>query len=231
MSVLSGCDEPANKAQPTTVEATAPVATPAAPEPPRAPDIVIDGASVAVGNDRVASGELGLADKVAVFLKGRAMIEGSTVNVVALRSAKPSPVAAVIAALKKAKATGAVIKTDARDGTTQPMPVSFAPTVADCATAAWIAKDAAIEEWPAGGGTAKKVTKGLAGPDMTLGSEAMRKQWSTCSASELVVGADDLMSWGLVFDLARAALESSGSHVSTTVLMTSASPGRKVTLD
>jgi hypothetical protein len=228
-----GCDEAQNKAQ-SAAEAAAPLATaavPPTPEPPRAPDIVIDGASVAVGSDRVASGELGLADKVAVFLKGRPMIEGNTVNVVAMRNAKPSQVAAVIAALHKAKASGATVKTDARDGTTQPMPVSFTASVADCATAAWIGKDAAIEVWPAGGGTAKRVTKGLAGPDMTLGTEAMRKQWSTCGASELVVGADDLMSWGLVFDLARAALEASGTHVTTTVLVTNASPGRKATLD
>ena len=36
---------------------------------------------------------------------------------------------------------------------------------------------------------------------MTLGTEAMRKQWSSCSAPELVVGADDVLTWGLVFDL------------------------------
>jgi hypothetical protein len=34
-----------------------------------------------------------------------------------------------------------------------------------------------------------------------------------------------------VFDLARAALEASGTHVTTTVLVTNASPGRKATLD
>ena len=44
------------------------------------------------------------------------------------------------------------------------------PRVADCTTVAWIAKDAAIDVWPAGGGTAKRVIKGLAGPDMTLGT-------------------------------------------------------------
>lgn len=186
---------------------------------------------MAVGSDRVAGGELGLTDKVGVFLKGRPMIAGNTVNVVAMRNAKPSQVAAVVSALHKARASGVVLKTEARDGTTQSMPVSFPASVADCATAAWIAKDAAIEVWPAGGGTAKRITKGLAGPDMTLGTEAMRKQWSSCSAPELVVGADDVLTWGLVFDLGTSALQAAGTHVSTTVLQTNASPGRKVALE
>ena len=42
------------------------------PEPPRAPDIVIDASNVAVGSDRVAGGELGLADKVGRLPQGAA---------------------------------------------------------------------------------------------------------------------------------------------------------------
>jgi hypothetical protein len=176
-------------------------------------------------------GELGLADKIAVFLTGRPAIAGNTVSFVAMRNAKPSPVVAVVAALRRAKASGAVVKSDARDGTTQRMPLSFTTSVADCATVAWITKDAAIEVWPAGGGTAKKVIKGLAGPDMTLGLEAMRKQWSSCGAPELVVGADDSMTWGLVFDLATAGLQAAGTRTSTAVLVGNPAPGRKLVLD
>jgi hypothetical protein len=207
------------------------VALPPAPDPPRAPDIILDASFVSVGTDRVASGEPGLADKVAVFLSGRPMIAASTVAFVAMRSAKPSQVAAVVSALRKAKASGAVVKSEARDGTTQKVPLSFATSVADCATVAWIAKDAAIDVWPARGGTAKRIVKGLAGPDMTLGSEAMRTQWSGCGASELVVGADDRMSWGLVFDLALAGLQAAMTRVSVAVLVTGAVPGRKVPLE
>jgi hypothetical protein len=204
---------------------------PSAPERLRAPDIIIDQAGVAVGNDRVPAGELGLVDKIAVFVSGRPMIEGQTVNVVAMRNAKPAEVTATLAALRRAKAAGAVVKSDARDGTTQKLPVAFTSSVPDCATVAWIAKDASIEVWPAGGGAAHRVIKGLAGPDMTLGLEAMRKQWAGCAASQIVLGADDVLSWGLVFDLGTGALQAPGARADSAVLVSSTNPGHKVSLD
>ncbi len=229
---VAACDSPSSQGPVPEATSTPPVATPAAaPEPPRPPDIVVDASNVAVGNDRVAVGELGLADKVAVFVTGRPAVAGNVVSLVAMRSAKPSYVLAVVSALRKAKASGAVVKSEARDGTTQKVPVSFTTSVSDCATVAWIAKDASIEVWPAGGGTAHRVIRGLAGPDMTLGTEAMRKQWSGCAAPELVVGGDDAMTWGLVFDLATAAIQAPGTRVSTAVLVANPSPGRKLALD
>jgi hypothetical protein len=216
-----------------TAEAAAPVAvaTPApAPEPPRAPDIVIDASNVAIGQNRVAAGEPGLADKVAVFLTGAPAIEGATVSVVAMRPSKPSEVAAVVAALRKAKASGAVIKTEARDNSTQKLPLSLSTSAPDCATVAWIAKDVAVDVWPAGGGTAKRIIKGLAGPDITLGTDAIRKQQAGCSAPDLYVGADDSLPWGLVFDLATAAIGSPGVTAGSGALVTNAVPGRKLVL-
>lgn len=230
-AACAACDEPTKTTPPEAAATVAAATASAPPEPPRAPDIVVDAANVAVGNDRVATGEPALADKIAVFASGRPMIAGNTVSFVAMRNAKPSHVAAVVAALRKSKATGAVVKSEARDGTTQKVPISFTTSVGDCTTVAWIAKDAAIDVWPAGGGTAKRIIKGLAGPDMTLGTEAMRKQWSGCGSPELVVGADDVMSWGLVFDLALAGLQAAQTHVSTTVLVTNAVPGRKLVLE
>ncbi len=227
---LAACDKESSTPEPSAAAAAvAPSAPPAAPEPPRAPDIVVDTTTVAVGNDRVATGEPGLADKVAVFVTGRPAIAGAAVSVVAMRGAKPGPVAAVVAALRKAGAGSVVLRTEARDGTTQKLPVSF-PTAAlpGCAAVAWIARDAAIDVWPAGGGTARRIVKGLAGPDMTLGGEAVRKQLSGCDASALYVGADDVLTWGLVFDLATGALTAPGARVSSVVLVTSAVPGRKL---
>jgi hypothetical protein len=229
---LPACDDARSGGAAPEAAATAPTATVTAPpDPPRAPDIVIDATNVSIGTNRMGAGEPGLADKVAVFLTGRPMVEGAAVSFVAMRNARPSQVAAIVAALRKAKAASAVVGTEARDGTTQRVPLSFRSSLADCTTVAWIAKDAAIDVWPAGGGTAKRVIKGLAGPDMTLGTEAMRKQWTGCGASELVVGADDVMSWGLVFDLAMAGVQAAGTHPSTAVLVTNAVPGRKLVLE
>jgi hypothetical protein len=229
----SGCDDKTPpKAETPEAAPPATATTAAAPDPPRAPDIVVDNATVAVGNDRVSIGETALADKVAVFVTGRPKIEGEVVNVVAMRNAKPGSVAAVVTALRKAKAASVVIKTDSRDGATTPLAVTF-PSAAppDCAAVAWIAKDASINVWPAGGGTAKKLVKGLAGPDMTLGGEAVRKQQQGCSSSALYIGADDVLTWGLAFDLATGVLSGPGARVSSVVLVSNPVPGRKLLAD
>lgn len=229
----TACDEKSAPAEGHESGAAAVAATsaPPAPEPPRAPEILVDAASVSIGTDHVATGELGLADKVAVFLTGRPMIAGHTVSLVAMRPAKPSSVVAVITALRKAKATGAVVHTEARDGSTKDLPLSFATSSFDCAAVAWIAKDAAIDVWPAGGGTPKRIIKGLAGPDMTLGTEAIMKQSGGCNANEMYLGADDALTWGLAFDLGTAALGAPGARASAAVLMREANLGRKPTIE
>jgi hypothetical protein len=214
----------------TSGSAASPAAAPAPPVPdsPRAPDILVDASHVAIGNSSVATGDLGLADKVGVFLSGRPLIEGQTVSVVAMRNAKPSSVAAVITALERARATGASVKTEARDSTTLTLPLSFTKSIPDCATVAWIAKDAAIDVWPAGGGTPKRVGRGLAGPDITLGTDTARTQASGCNASVMVAGSDDGLPWGVLFDLATSVLGAPGARASAAVLVTSAVRGRKL---
>jgi hypothetical protein len=185
---------------------------------------------VSVGNDRVATGEPGLAEKIGVFVRGRPMIEGSTVDLVAMRDAKPSQVMAAVTALRDANAIGVNVKTEARDSTTQKLALSFASSVPDCTVVAWIAKDAAIDTWPAGGGRAKRIVRGLAGPDVTLGTDAVREQWSGCASPTIVIGAEDTMTWGLLFDLATSALQAPGSRANAAVFVANAVPGRKLTL-
>jgi hypothetical protein len=232
--VSLGCDrDPSpSDARPSATTSAPAVATvaPAAPEM-RPPDIIVDHGYIAIGADRVPAAEHGLADKVAIFLTGRPMVEGRAVDVVAMRNARPSEVVAVIAALTRAKATGAAIKSEARDNTTQRLPIALDSTFPPCTTVAWIAKNAAIDVWPAGGGTAKRIFKGLAGPDMTLGTEAVRSVGARCDSSDLVVGADDAMTWGLVFDLATMALQAPGARTTQAVLVPSAVPGRKLVID
>ena len=223
------CDkEPAPQETPFAAT-TAPAATaaPPPPEPPKAPEIIVDSTKISVGNDRVLSGEPGLTDKIGVFLGGRPAIAGQVVDVVVMRSAKPSEVVAVVSALRRAGARAVTLRSETRDGITQALPLSLATTVPDCAAVAWIAKDASIDVWPAGGGKAKRIIKGMAGPDMTLGTEAVRKAWRRCTASELVFGADEKMTWGLAFDLATQSLALPGPRASSGVLVGDAVPGHK----
>ncbi|HLK37635.1 MAG TPA: hypothetical protein VKU41_12835 [Polyangiaceae bacterium] len=229
---LGGCDDTPKREPPERVEAAALPTAPPSPAPEaRAPDIVVETSKVTIGTDRIATGESGLADKVAVFVNGRPLIEGHTVDVVAMRNAKPSHVAAVVTALRGAKASGVVIKSSSRDNSTQPLPLSFTTNVPACTPVAWIAKDAAVDVWPAGGGTAKRIPRGLAGPDVTLGNDAIGALVAKCDAPVVVVGADEAMTWGLVFDLAMTALHSPTTRGSSAVLVTSATPGRKLALE
>lgn len=230
----AGCDnEPSKVDAVVDVAHASPPATtaPAPPEPPSAPEIIVDNANVSVGSDRVPASDPGLADKVAVFVTGRPAIAGASVDIVAMRNCKPSAVVAVVAALRRAKASGVNVKTEARDGTTQKLSLAFPTGVPDCATVAWIAKDGAIDVWPAGGGTAKRVVKGMAGPDMTIGTEAVRRQTNACSVSPLIVGAEERFPWGLVFDLANISMQLPGTRSSGVVLVTNAVPGRKLALE
>jgi hypothetical protein len=232
IAIEAGCDAHSDSTatQPPAIEASPAAASAFLSAEAKAPEIIIGRMNVDVGKDRVPTSDPALADRTAVFLRGAPAIEGRIVDVVVLRAAKPSHVAAVLDALRQEKATGANMKTDSRDGATETLPVAFVPTLPDCATVAWIAKDAAIDVWRAGGGVAKRVLRGLAGPDLTLGLEAVEKQGSNCAASQFALGADDAMTWGLVFDLGRAALHAPWTRTSSAVLVTAAIPGRRLSI-
>jgi hypothetical protein len=237
----SGCDKGSEGASPPP-SALSPTNTtpPQAPAPiarsHALPEIIVESSKVTIGKEHVPAAPQGLADRVATLLDTAAIgasledPEARPLEVVVMRSVKPSQVGAVVLALRHAKAKGAVFKTEARDGSTQKLSLSFATSVPDCATVAWIAKDAAIDVWPAGGGVAKRVIRGLAGPDITLGLEAIGARANACGASALVVGADEAMTWGLVFDLATSVLQTPGARSSAAIVVTTATPGRRVEL-
>jgi hypothetical protein len=215
----------------STTVSSAPSSPPELPEPPRPPEIIIEQATVSVGKEHLATGEVGLNDRLVAILKAQPTIGGHAVDFVAMRNAKPSQVASMISALRSGGASGANVKTESRDGATVKLSVSFATREPDCAAVAWITKDGAIDVWPIGGATAHRVNKGLAGPDMTLGTEAVQHQSGTCSATDLIVGGDDHFPWGVVFDLATSAVQARGSRTTAVVLTTNAVPGRKLHLE
>jgi hypothetical protein len=211
---------------------SAPAAPPrAAPAEPQAPEIILDHNNLDIGRSRVAAGEPALTDKALVFLRGAPKIAGHIVDVVALRGARPSNVAGLLDALQQAGATGANVKTETRDGATQGLPAALVRSLPDCTAVAWIGKTGSIDVWPAGGGGAKRVGRGLAGPDITLGMDLVHKVTESCQASQVAVGADDTMTWGLVFDMAMQALHQPWTRTSAAVVVADAVPGRKLALD
>jgi hypothetical protein len=216
--------------------ASAPVASHApTPEPPRAPQIIVDAAATAIGPDRVMANDTDSVAKMAALLTGKPKVEGEVVDVTVMRKAKPSHVAALVKALTKAKAKGASVHTETRDKGTGTLALTF-PKAAPppCSVVAYIGKDGGINVWPVSGATAKKFNRGFAGPDMTLGPEGVRKAASTCDSPMWLVSADDTLDWGLLYDLATIAKGEGADTLrpTQTVLLTEAPvPGRKVTIE
>jgi hypothetical protein len=235
LTLALACDRAPTAEQPgaqPTAAATAgrapEVAAPAPPPEPAAPEIVIDRGQVDIGRDRIAAAEPGLADKALVFLRSAPKVRGATVDVVAMRAAKPSSVGAILDALQQAGAAAVQLKSETRDGATKSVPLALVKNLPECTAVAWIGKTASLDVWPAGGGVAKRVGRGLAGPDLTLGMDALHKVTEGCESSQVAVGADDAMTWGLVFDLAMEALHQPWTRTSAAVVVHDAVPGRKL---
>lgn len=233
VGVLAACDQGASPAATNGTASTAPPAPAPSPAPvveAQAPEIIVDPKTAAIGKESIPVTDPALVDRAFAALSGKPAIEGHNVSFVAMRNAKPSQVAAVAQAIFRAKASGATVRSEARDNTTQRVALSSPASVADCAAAAWIGKNGSITVWPAGGGAAKRVGRGLAGPDMTLGLAAVRERREGCGAPELVLGADDEMPWGVVFDLAESAMSVTSAQANSVVLVTHATPGKKIEL-
>jgi hypothetical protein len=198
---------------------------------------MVESGAVTVDDNRSSAAEPDLAGRVGTFIIGKPKVEGEVVEVMAARNAKPSHVGAAIQALKKGKAKGALVKTETRDKTTVDLlPLTFVDAFPPCSAAAYVAKDAAVHVWTAGGTVATRFTRGWAGPDITLGSDAIRKASTACDSNVFFVGGDEAMTWGVVFDLAvtaRGAVDGGAPtlRAKDAVLANDMVPGRKVTAE
>jgi hypothetical protein len=212
MLSLAACDDKPKdgtkekeKGAPSATASAAPSAAPSAEPPePTATTLSMDDVALTVNADKVPFEGPDAKGRLALALAGKPKIAGETVALVVMRAAKAPKVTLVAAALKDQKAKGLVLKAQTRDGKMSEIPVTFGVS-APCVAVAAIGKDVAINVWTLGGTTAKRFAKGMAGPDLTLGSEGLRKQASACDTKVAVLGADESVTFGLVFDLALAA--------------------------
>ncbi len=228
------CDEKPTGAVDTAAEAAA-VATVTAsspPAPPKPPVVTVDDSSVVVTGDKVDFGAAADAKgRIAAMLSNKPLVSGQTLEVDALRDVTMAHFAMAMDALHDAKVKSVTVKTAQRDLTmgSLDLAIDHGP-VSPCAAVGMVAKDNSINVWPYSGATAQRFTKGFAGPDITVGSGALRTLGNACDAPFYFVAGDDTIKWGVVFDLALAA-KSGGSFKPTTalVLTKTPTPGRKVT--
>lgn len=205
---------------------------PAAASPPL---VTVEDAAAMIGGDRVDFGAPDPKGQLGLATAGK-KIEGETIAVIASRDVKMPKVANVVAALVAAKAKAIVIKTAKRDKTTAEIPLALDAKREGCAAVGFIAKDGVINAWPASGASAARFSRGMAGPDITRGSEGVRKQMASCDAGHWFVSADDGVTWGLVVDLIVAVGEPEDGGTppkakQVALLTKTAVPGRKIEAD
>jgi hypothetical protein len=237
---LAACDkEPTQLDRLAEAAASPPIPSATAPRPPpvpTAPAIRVDDSACTINGEEVLFLAPDARDRIAGILTGKPLVEGKVVAFDAAREAKTPRIAAVVFALRKAKAKGATVHTSMRDRTMGELALNFSHGAAsECTPAAMIRKDGSIAVWSAAGGTAQTFTKGFAGPDLTLGTEGLRKASAACGSTVWALGADDNITWGLTFDLAmRARGEAdagTGIKATEAVLLNEAPvAGRKVEL-
>lgn len=238
-STLAACDDKAKDGTSSAKEgasAAAVSAKPSAQAPKEEPaptqtTISLDDVALTVNGDRVPFEGPDAKGRIAAALAGKPKIAGEKVPVAVLRAAKTPKVVLVAAALKEAKAAGVLVRAQKRDNSMSELELSWeAPP--PCSAVASIGKDVAISVWTVGGTTAKRFAKGMAGPDLTLGSEGFRKGVNACESGIAILAADDSVTWGLVFDLALATKDSPDSKKLMALkfgLASDAVAGRKVT--
>lgn len=236
--VLVACDKEAPKADSNAASAAASSAAAPAPAPaptgPTKPQLAVDDTAAFVAGERIDLAAPDPKGRIAGSLTGK-LVEGETLVLNAAREAKLPKVAAVLSALHAKKAKAVEIHTPLRDRSAAEMVFVLGTKPEGCSTVGFIAKDSAITTWPASGATAERFTHGMAGPDLTRGSEGIRKRLLACESPTWFVGADDTVTWGLVFDLANSVMRPDDAGLpkprSVTLLTKTPVPGRKVDAD
>jgi hypothetical protein len=211
--VAVGCQDTAKTASVATAQATklAPVDRPTATvSAPATTQLAITADGVLVNGKAVAFVGDGFVMRLQAELSGKPNVEGQGVPLSAPRSAKFMRINEVGAALVAVNANALALTIPARDGKLQTLRFALgggATKVPACAAVGYIGKDMAITTWSLGGGAGKRFSKGMAGPDLTLGAESLHKAAVACPDAGVYVSAEESITAGLVVDLALAARE------------------------
>ena len=75
--------------------------------------------------------------------------------------------------------------------------------------------------WKKSGGTAKRYTKGMAGPDLSAMHEVMHKEAKSCNSKLFLFSASDDIDWGHAYDIATSvkAADPAYEHIDQFVLL------------
>ncbi len=213
-----GCDESKNQNQETPKAAAAEpeeeVAMPVVPKGP--PEFSIDDISPKVGFSRTVLEKdgkpyaQGLEQLKKDLADAKEYIAGKTVTVTVHRQAKVAWVAAYLETLAELGPGAIEIATESRKDYPQKVKAAAAGAVDSpkkCSLVGMILDDRSTAIWRLSGGTARKRSRGMGGPDLTMTGETIERMAKTCQDSSVffVQGAEGV-EWGLVYDLSASAI-------------------------
>ena len=229
---LTACDDK-KEAAPAKAEVAA--EAPKAAESPKAEEVkkapprlvmYVDPSGVSVGGTLVDARREDLEAGIGEALARGPFTMPDPFEISVARQALVPTVRALVASLKKHGEKQVVLKTATRKGDLAALPVSLDSAALKGAVAAGVGKDGSIAAWPASGGAARKKSRGFAGPDLTLGGELVGK--TVGEGGALVYNGDDMVQWGLVFDLALTRAEYKNASTAAVAIATGAyEPGKK----
>ena len=73
-----------------------------------------------------------------------------------------------------------------------------------CTFVGTITENLGVAFWSIQGGTAKRYTKGMAGPDLSAMHEVFQKEEPSCASTVFFFSAEDSIEWGHAYDLATS---------------------------
>lgn len=235
VAAASGCDDPKKTATASTASATQTAAAPAPPKPKSMPSLLVDAEGPYLGIERVRMQDPNAAEKLTKLVK-ELPIEGKPVTLIVEKKAKIPHVAAVVTELGKAGAPKVILKTDGRNDVPKELTITPEPRVsspAACTITAMVLKDFSTALWPIRGGTARKHSKGMAGPDLSNTGRQLEKDIEACESNIAFFSSDESVEWEAAYNLAGTIVTSDQKKKIDTLVLLSQIPvaGRPVSIN
>jgi hypothetical protein len=206
LASLAGCDDK----KPAATEATAAPAKqasaapePAKPPPDTVPSVAVDAKSIYLGGEKLDLTAPDPSGRLKALL-GKFKLDGKSVAVTALRTARTPDVAMTVAAIGDAGATDITLRTldrSRKDTELKLTPEKRVGKLPDCTVVTMVERARFTSSWQLRGGGTLKYAKGMAGPDLTQTLEGITRQINGCASTALVFSGEDSVEWGLTFDL------------------------------
>ncbi|MCU0691095.1 MAG: hypothetical protein MUF54_06825 [Polyangiaceae bacterium] len=244
-TAAAACDEQKPKAAAVgaaaaaAASAAAPAVSRAAPEERRVAmlEVVLRPKSVHVGLDELKF-EMASFDAALKALLSKVPV--STPDHVVLdieRKVSTANATKIFYALDDAGAKAIEVRTSPRGKLPEKMMIrtekATEGSVPECTAVAMVLDDLGVTFWRVRGGLAKRYSKGMAGPDLSVLHEVMHKEVSPCESTVLLFSSEPSVDWGHAYDLAASVIANDPKYdkIDKVVLLRKAPvPGKPVKL-